>query len=155
MRKFFKSKFSGRTPESNQENTGQTQPTGVQAPPARAPKDRHGLIPLYPIPNSAPANDNVSTSECYPVDIVAIHGLSGDAYTTWEDPSSGKLWLRDFLPSILPGCRVFSFAYPADVFSGAFAGIDQFAKRLLLDIVNIQQKTKVRPPMVLIKERPK
>ncbi|KAF1924628.1 uncharacterized protein M421DRAFT_36145, partial [Didymella exigua CBS 183.55] len=44
------------------------------------------------------------------VDIVAIHGLNGDAYTTWQH-ENGTLWLRDLLPNDLPGSRVFTYGY--------------------------------------------
>jgi hypothetical protein len=39
------------------------------------------------------------------VDIVALHGLNGDAYNTWTH-ENGKLWLRDFLAQQLLGWRV-------------------------------------------------
>ena len=43
--------------------------------------------------------------------IVAVHGLCGDPFETWTDDTTGKLWLRDFLPSQIPNTRVMSYGY--------------------------------------------
>ena len=67
----------------------------------------------------------------YGVDIVAIHGLNGDARRTWTH-SNGTLWLQDLLPQKLPGARVFSYGYPSDIaFSRSAAGIRDYASLLL------------------------
>lgn len=69
--------------------------------------------------------------ETYPIDIVAIHGITGDAYNTWTH-DNGKLWLSDFLNDDLPGARIFSYGYDASVFfSFSEGGYDQFARTLL------------------------
>ncbi|KAJ4126962.1 hypothetical protein NW768_008583 [Fusarium equiseti] len=60
------------------------------------------------------------------VDIVAVHGLGGDAYSTWT-ASNGKLWLRDFLPDELQNAtsngpkkaRIMTFGYDAGLFTRA------------------------------------
>lgn len=73
-----------------------------------------------------------SESESFPVDIIAVHGLNGDAYSTWTDKSTGKLWLRDFLPDFLPGCRVFTYGYPSKLFcEGSFSRVQEFGRGLL------------------------
>ena len=68
------------------------------------------------------------------IDIVAVHGLMGDPYTTWakgRDPN-GKPWISDFLPSQLPRARVFSYGYDSQfVRSSSVAGIPEFAMNLL------------------------
>ena len=62
--------------------------------------------------------------------IVAVHGLGGDAYRTWED--EGKIWLRDFVPSQIPSVRVMSFGYDSfTAFSKSVTGIEDFAADLL------------------------
>ena len=43
--------------------------------------------------------------------IVAVHGLCGDPFETWTEETSGKLWLRDFLPSQVPSTRIMSYGY--------------------------------------------
>ena len=61
---------------------------------------------------------------------MAVHGLGGDAYGTWED--EGHLWLRGFVPSQIPSIRVISFSYDSLVaFSKSVAGIEDFAADLL------------------------
>lgn len=51
---------------------------------------------------------------------------------TWTDPTSGKLWLRDFLPQALPDSRIMTFSYDAQIaFSGNMAGLEDFALDLL------------------------
>jgi hypothetical protein len=64
--------------------------------------------------------------------IVAVHGLNGDARRTWTDPSTGALWLNQFLPKKLPNARVVTFGYDSRLaFSGSMAGLDDFALDLL------------------------
>jgi hypothetical protein len=95
--------------------------------------DRFGLIHLGG-KNLLNSND----SEHYPVDIIAVHGLNGDAYTTWTH-NNGKLWLRDFLVSSLPGCRVFTYGYPSQIFSESIVEVKGYARRLLGSIRDLQR----------------
>ena len=47
--------------------------------------------------------------------IIAVHGLCGDPFGTWTEETSGKLWLRDFLPSQVPKTRIMSYGYDSSV----------------------------------------
>jgi len=79
---------------------------------------------------------------------VAIHGLNGDAYTTWEH-ENGTLWLRDLLPDTLPGSRVYTYGYPSGVFwSNSVAGLRDFSQHLLECLANISIGK--RRPIILV-----
>ncbi|KAH6649379.1 hypothetical protein F5144DRAFT_634706 [Chaetomium tenue] len=103
----------------------------VNPPESSIPLERLGLIKLADI---TPVPDG---GEQYPVDIVAVHGLNGDSYSTWTH-QNGSLWLRDFLPGSLPGCRVFTYGYPSQVFGRSIAEVKGYARRLLGEIRDIQ-----------------
>ena len=67
----------------------------------------------------------------YPLDIVALHGITGGSYRTFTS-STGVLWLRDFLLEDLPGTRVFTYGYDARVFFTKATGtLNEFALALL------------------------
>jgi hypothetical protein len=78
------------------------------------------------------------------VDIVAIHGLNGDAYTTWQH-ENGVLWLRDLLPSSIPGSRVFTYGYPSELcWSNSVATLRDYSRNLLSSL-NAVSEAKQRP----------
>lgn len=91
-------------------------------------KASYGLNPIEPpeVDGERPATDTN-----FPVDIVAIHGITGGAFTTFTTPK-GVFWLQEFLPSDLPGSRIFSFGYDAGVFFTKGEGtLNTFARALL------------------------
>jgi hypothetical protein len=57
----------------------------------------------------------------FPVDFIALHGINGHPWETWEH-DDGTIWLRDLLPQSLPGARVWTYGYPASVFTGIYRG---------------------------------
>jgi ankyrin repeat domain-containing protein 50 len=94
--------------------------------------EKHGLFPLG---QSEAAADQV---ERFDVDIIAVHGIGGDAYNTWTH-KNGTFWLKDLLKDALPGARVFTFGYPSAAFlSKSVASVHDFAMNLLNDIRDIQ-----------------
>jgi hypothetical protein len=130
-------------------------PSSAPTPTAERPsRDTPGPVPRIPldIPKQCPtipeAHDGLfrldggesaaGESEQYPVDIVAVHGLNGNCFTTWTHPRTGQLWLRDFLPSALPGCRVYTYGYPSRVFSGSVLDVRGFAGRFLFDLQELR-----------------
>ncbi|OCL05154.1 hypothetical protein AOQ84DRAFT_267931, partial [Glonium stellatum] len=72
------------------------------------------------------------------IDIVFIHGLTGNAYTTWLH-KSGVHWPRDLLKEDLADARVITFGYDADVVNfwkhAAQDGVSGFANDLLGSLV--------------------
>ena len=99
--------------------------------------EKHGLFLLNP---RIPESDDVEAEETYFLDIVALHGINGDAYKTWTH-ENGKFWLRDFVPTEFSGARVFSFGYPAEVFfSLGKDNLDSYARSLLEDLKRERRK---------------
>lgn len=102
-----------------------------------APMD--DTIPILPAPPSAThvSKEKIGLFELSynegetAIDVVAVHGLQGDAYKTWEH-ENGSLWLRDFLPSDIPNARIMTFGYDSTVaFGRSVTKIEDTALELL------------------------
>ncbi|KAJ9605559.1 hypothetical protein H2200_010216 [Cladophialophora chaetospira] len=78
--------------------------------------------------NKAGENDTILDPESFPsgikiladppsrlVDVVFVHGLTGDRERTWTSPATGTCWPRDLLPTFLPDARIVTFDYDAYV----------------------------------------
>lgn len=103
--------------------------------------EKHGLFLLS---SPSPTPDHAHVGEKYPVDVVAVHGITGDAFDTWTHENE-NLWLRDFLPNDLLGVRVFSFGYPAEVFCTLSTGnFDSFCRSLLEGLKRERRGKEVR-----------
>jgi hypothetical protein len=97
-----------------------------------APLERTEKYGLLEVANPIVCSPRDALKTYYDVDIVAVHGLNGDAYNTWTHKQSQKLWLRDFLPTDVPGARIYSFGYPSEVaFSADTGKLEDWARALL------------------------
>ena len=102
--------------------------------------ERFGLFAL-----TSEAEDNLDPRL---PDIIAVHGINGDAFNTWTHGDDGALWLRDTLPSQIPGARVFTFGYDSNVaFTRAKGSLDSYARELL------EQLNAVRSGEVRVSQR--
>lgn len=85
---------------------------------------------------------------------MAVHGLSGDWESTWTDPESKSLWLRDFIPLQFPDLklRIWSFGYDSSTaFTNSVADIDDAAKALINALDGERQrKSSRRRPIIFI-----
>ena len=80
----------------------------------------------------------------YSNSVVAVHGLGGDAFTTWTHPKSKKFWLRDFLPQQLPDARIMTLGYNADAaFGQSVATVVDHAKSLLAGLIDERDEPEV------------
>ncbi|KAN0070627.1 hypothetical protein V8E54_011496 [Elaphomyces granulatus] len=75
------------------------------------------------------------------VDLVAVHGLDGDAKQTWTHRETNALWLQDFLPQDVQNTRVMTFGYNASAaFGSTTATIIDHAKDLLTCLVDKREE---------------
>jgi hypothetical protein len=102
--------------------------TDLARPTADSTEDRKDLYGLKSL--AGPTEDDAVLDPRLP-DIIAVHGIDGNAWKTWEH-SNGKLWLKDFLPKHVLGARIYSFGYPAEVaFTRGRGDLKGFARSLL------------------------
>jgi hypothetical protein len=79
------------------------------------------------------------------VDIIFIHGLTGNAYNTWLHQESGVHWPSKLLCQDIPNARIMTWGYDANVSS--FWGhtsrnrLGEHAKNLMGDVVRFREDT--------------
>ena len=103
----------------------------------------HGLIELYP-GGKEPV-----------LDIVFVHGLTGNAFKTWFDEKSGTHWPSDLLSKDFPDARIFTWGYDANVagFLQQAGGsrITNHAETLVSDIVGERSSNNVKErPIIFV-----
>lgn len=80
--------------------------------------------------------------------VIAVHGLGGDWEMTWSHKTTGKLWLRDFLPQQFKNVRVMSFGYDSTyILSAAVTDVNDASASLLdrLDGERQEEPARRRP----------
>jgi hypothetical protein len=132
---------NGKAAPDIESSRSRTASTGLEVPDHTG---QPGLILLNP---DFPKSNGDGSMETYALDIVAIHGITGDVLRTWTH-ANGTNWVRDFIPNAFPGARVFSFGYPAEVFwSRSDGDIDSFARSLLEGLKRERRQLKVNLPL--------
>lgn len=113
-----------------------------------APKpqnEQHGLFRL----NSSTSQSSDSPRDACKLDIIAVHGLGGDVYRTWQH-ENGFNWLQH-LEEELPGIRVYSYGYDSGVaFSSGTASLTEYARHLLSLVKMTRSSEKASPASGLI-----
>lgn len=68
------------------------------------------------------------------ISIVAITGVGGTPFMSWQHKSGG-MWLRDFLPRDIPKARVFTYGYSSKLLNSAsYARLTDYADAFLDEI---------------------
>ena len=124
----------------------------------RGQSPQHPTEPVVPQPGNSSAerfegNDSYGIKLHYDppsavVDIVFVHGLTGNAYTTWFHTGSGVHWPRDLVKGDIVDARVMTFGYDADVVNfwthAAQDGVSGFANDLLGSLAGYRTGMAVR-----------
>jgi hypothetical protein len=130
----------GVTSDKDSSHEPETSEDEASMPVEQLKFSKYGLFPLVK-PEVQPTDSETDVQ--YDLDIVAVHGLNGKYLRTWEH-QGGYCWLRDSLPTDLPGSRIFSFGYPSEVaFSRSAAGVSEFATQLLANMMAMRSTPSV------------
>lgn len=74
------------------------------------------------------------------IDVVAVHGLDGDALASWTAISpngTSTMWLRSLLPKHLPNAHTMTFQYNANTIGNMSAhGVRENARELLRKLLD-------------------
>jgi hypothetical protein len=67
--------------------------------------------------------------------IVAVTGLAGHAFGSWKARGQPAMWLRDFLPDVVPKTRIMTYGYDTKLpGSQSEASIMDLSRKLLESI---------------------
>ena len=87
------------------------------------------------------------------VDIVFVHGLTGNAYDTWLHKETGVHWPSDLLKQDLPDTRILSYGYDADIVNfwnpASNSQLSNHAERLVGDLVREREDTNTENRKIL------
>ncbi|KAJ5899151.1 hypothetical protein N7495_003895 [Penicillium taxi] len=86
------------------------------------------------------------------IDIIAIAGLDGHAYGSWQGRGNlGRMWLRDFLSKDLPQCRTMIYGYNSKLSSHGVDTILDYGRELMEEIKKIRNTEELQQrPLVFI-----
>jgi hypothetical protein len=138
----FKKERAGRLsnpPATRLESSASAQSQNSAEPPTQTPASQHpqtvekiGLFELA----KGKHNDERT------IDVVAVHGLQGDAYQTWTH-ENGTMWLESILADKIPYARIMTFGYNSTIaFSSSVAKLEdksiEFINRLTMKRSSIE-----------------
>lgn len=79
------------------------------------------------------------------VDIIFVHGLTGNAYNTWLHRGTGVHWPSQLLRQDLPDTRILSFGYDADIVSlwgpASMSRLSNHSENMVGDLVRKREET--------------
>ena len=163
-----------RSKESKESRSQALQSPSTPEPFSGPPQDRPTQLPLVSQTSHGPAsiatNSNPSPSApigkgqnygiqvlhsgsgaC--VDIVFVHGLTGNAYDTWLHKETGIHWPSGLLGQDLPDTRIMSFGYDADVVNlwnpASKSRLSSHGENLVGDLVRERERTDTETRKIL------
>ena len=87
------------------------------------------------------------------VDIVFVHGLTGNAYNTWLHQETGIHWPSKILRQDLPDVRILSFGYDADIVNfwnpASNSRLGSHAENLVGELVRERERTDTETRKIL------
>lgn len=79
------------------------------------------------------------------IDIVFVHGLTGNAYDTWLYKDTNVHWPSDLLKQDIPDARILSFGYDADIVNfwnpASNSKVSNHAEQMVGDLVRKRERT--------------
>lgn len=84
------------------------------------------------------------------VDVVAVHGLGSVLNSAFTHPTSGKNWLRDFLPLDFPDARIMAYTHNSRWDAAALnKSLEDHGRDLIYSLVDVRAQDPDRP-LVLV-----
>ncbi|KAI1744083.1 hypothetical protein F4680DRAFT_444115 [Xylaria scruposa] len=111
---------------------------GSQASLLRVDSDFFGLTPLNALSHIK-------------VDIIAVVGLAGHGFGTWKAKGRPDMWLRDFLPEVVPDARIMTYGYDTELpGSQSEKSVVDLSRNLLESIKTSRDETCRHRPLILV-----
>ena len=87
------------------------------------------------------------------VDIVFVHGLTGDAYNTWLHKNTRVHWPSQLLRQDIPDARILSFGYDADIVNfwnpASNSRLTNHAENMVGDLIRKRERTNTETRKIL------
>lgn len=87
------------------------------------------------------------------VDIVFVHGLTGNAYSTWLHEDSGTHWPSRLLGQDIPDARILSYGYDADIVNlwnpVSNSRLSNHAENMVGDLARYRERTDTETRKIL------
>lgn len=141
---FFRSKQSRSqsSPSLSTSEVSREPPTAGIAPPVPIDKGQnYGVTVLH---------DDGPTAV---VDIVFVHGLTGNAYNTWLHKDTKVHWPSELLKQDISDARILSFGYDADIVNlwnpASKSRLSNHAENMVGDLVRMRERTNTETRKIL------
>jgi hypothetical protein len=79
--------------------------------------------------------------------IIAITGLAGHAFGSWQNRETHAMWLYDFLPKHFTSVRIMTYGYNSNLLEPNGARLTDHKKRFLQELSNARTDCPVSSDM--------